>query len=179
MKFHPTKIDGVVVVDIAPISDDRGFFARGWCTDEFAEHGLTASWVQSNIGHSTRAGTLRGMHYQAAPHAEVKLVRCTSGAVFDVAVDLRPDSPTYLAWVGVTLRADERQMIYIPDGCAHGYQTLVDDSEIHYFTSHRYVGSAAMGARFDDPAFGIEWPAEVSMVSDQDRGWPTLSGGDR
>lgn len=176
MKFTSTTIDGVVVVDIRPIRDDRGFFARGWCADEFAGHGLPSGWVQSNIGMSTRAGTLRGLHFQREPHGEAKLVRCVRGAVYDVAVDLRLESPTYRAWFGVQLDADERRMLYIPPGCAHGYQALSDVSEIHYHTSHRYVPEACGGARHDDPAFGIDWPLPVTSISEQDAAWPLLEG---
>ncbi|MGH8907177.1 MAG: dTDP-4-dehydrorhamnose 3,5-epimerase [Egibacteraceae bacterium] len=171
MRFTATAVQGVAVVEIDRISDDRGFFARAWCRDEFARHGLNADWVQANVGRSTRAGTLRGMHYQRDPHAEVKLVRCTSGAVYDVALDLRPSSPSHRQWVGVTLRADEHTMLYIPEGCAHGYQTLTDDAEIVYFTSCAYVREAATGARYDDPAFGIQWPVAVDVISEQDAGW--------
>ena len=128
------------VVEIDRISDDRGFFARVWCQDEFAQQGLEPDWVQDNVGRSIRAGTLRGMHYQEEPHAEAKLVRCTRGEVYDVALDLRPSSPSYLKWVGVTLGADDHTMLYIPEGCAHGYQTLADDSEIVY-SDHRQVRS--------------------------------------
>jgi dTDP-4-dehydrorhamnose 3,5-epimerase len=171
MKIADTAVDGVRLVDINRIADDRGFFARIWCQDEFAQHGINANWVQANVGYSGRAGTLRGMHYQQDPHAEAKLVRCTRGAVYDVALDLRPTSPTYLRWVGVTLDADSRAMLYIPEGCAHGYQTLADDSEIIYFTSAAYARDAATGARYDDPAFGIDWPIAVEVISPQDAGW--------
>jgi dTDP-4-dehydrorhamnose 3,5-epimerase len=171
VRFTTTAVEGVVVVEIDRISDDRGFFARVWCQDEFAQQGLEADWVQANVGRSVRAGTLRGMHYQGEPHAEVKLVRCTRGEVYDVALDLRPSSPSYLKWVGVTLGADDHTMLYIPEGCAHGYQTLADDSEIVYSTTARYAGDAATGARYDDPAFGIEWPLPVEVLSEQDAGW--------
>jgi dTDP-4-dehydrorhamnose 3,5-epimerase len=164
-----------MLVEVDRISDDRGFFARVWCQDEFAEQGLKVDWVQANVGRSVRAGTLRGMHYQRDPHAEVKLVRCTRGAVYDVALDLRPSSPSYLEWVGATLSADDHSMLYIPEGCAHGYQTLADDSEIVYFTSARYARDAATGARYDDPAFGIEWPRAVEVISEQDAGWELWS----
>jgi dTDP-4-dehydrorhamnose 3,5-epimerase len=175
VRFTTTAVQGVVVVEVDRISDDRGFFARVWCEDEFGQHGLEADWVQANVGRSVRAGTLRGMHYQRDPHAEVKLVRCTRGAVYDVALDLRPSSPSYLRWVGVTLSADEHNMLYIPAGCAHGYQTLADDSEIVYFTSAPYARDAATGARYDDPAFGIEWPRTVEVISGQDAGWELWS----
>jgi len=171
VRFTTTPVQGAVVVGVDRITDDRGFFARVWCRDEFTQHGLEADWVQANVGWSTRAGTLRGMHYQRDPHAEVKLVRCTRGAVYDVALDLRPSSPSYLRWAGVTLSADEHTMLYIPEGCAHGYQTLTDDSEIVYLTSAPYAREAATGSRYDDPAFGIRWPREVEVISEQDAGW--------
>jgi dTDP-4-dehydrorhamnose 3,5-epimerase len=171
VRFKTTPVQGVAVVEVDRIADDRGFFARVWCRDEFSQQGLQAAWVQANVGRSTRAGTLRGMHYQRDPHAEAKLVRCTRGAVYDVALDLRPSSPSYQEWVGVTLSADEHTMLYIPEGCAHGYQTLVDDSEIVYHTSAPYAPKAATGARYDDPAFGIQWPLAVEVISNQDASW--------
>jgi dTDP-4-dehydrorhamnose 3,5-epimerase len=175
MKFSQTAVQGAWLVEVNRITDDRGFFARVWCQDEFTQHGIEADWVQANVGLSLRAGTLRGMHYQRDPHAEAKLVRCTRGAVYDVALDLRPTSPSYLRWVGVTLDASEHTMLYIPEGCAHGYQTLADDSEIVYFTSAPYDRDAATGARYDDPAFGIEWPLAVEVISGQDAGWELWS----
>ena len=171
MRFSGTAVQDAQVIQIDRITDDRGFFARVWCQDEFAQHGIKAGWVQANVGRSVRTGTLRGMHYQRDPHPEAKLVRCTRGAVYDVALDLRPASPSYLRWVGVTLDADEHTMLYVPEGCAHGYQTLADDSEIVYFTSAPYNRDAATGARYDDPAFGIEWPLAVEVISGQDAGW--------
>jgi dTDP-4-dehydrorhamnose 3,5-epimerase len=176
MRLTGTEVEGVTVVEIERISDDRGFFARVWCQDEFAQHGIEKEWAQANVGRSTRAGTLRGMHYQRAPHEEAKLVRCTRGSVYDVALDLRPTSPSYLRWVGVTLGADDHTMLYIPEGCAHGYQSLADDSEIVYFTSAPYAPNAATGARYDDPAFGIEWPLDVDVISEQDAGWALWAG---
>jgi dTDP-4-dehydrorhamnose 3,5-epimerase len=175
VRFTTTAVQGAVLVEVDRISDDRGFFARVWCQDEFAEHGIEVDWVQANVGRSVRAGTLRGMHYQRDPHAEAKLVRCTRGAVYDVALDLRPSSPSYLRWVGATLSADDHAMLYIPEGCAHGYQTLADDSEIVYFTSARYDRDAATGARHDDQAFAIEWPRAVEVISEQDAGWELWS----
>ena len=172
MRFTTTEVDGVVLVEVDRISDDRGFFARSWDETGFAAEGLKASWVQANVGFSIKAGTLRGMHFQRAPHAEVKLVRCTLGAVWDVALDLRPHSPTYLQSVGAELTAENRSALWIPEGCAHGYQTLVDESEITYFTSTPFVKEAATGAGTDDPAFGITWPLPVSVISYQDRSWP-------
>ena len=175
MKFTETAVQGVQIVEINRIKDDRGFFARTWCRDEFTQHGIVAGWVQANVGRSIRPGTLRGMHYQRDPHPEAKLVWCTRGAVYDVAVDLRPASPSYLRWVGVNLEADEHTMLYIPEGCAHGYQTLADDSEITYFTSAPYDRDAAAGVRYDDPAFGIEWPLPVEVISGQDAQWELWS----
>jgi dTDP-4-dehydrorhamnose 3,5-epimerase len=175
VKFSETAVQDVRLVEVNRIADDRGFFARVWCQEEFTQHGIEADWVQANVGRSIRAGTLRGMHYQRDPHAEAKLVRCTRGAVYDVALDLRPASPSYLRWVGVTLDANEHSMLYIPEGCAHGYQTLADDSEIVYFTSAPYDRDAATGARYDDPAFGIEWPLAVEVISGQDARWELWS----
>jgi dTDP-4-dehydrorhamnose 3,5-epimerase len=171
VKFSQTAVQDAWVIEVDRITDDRGFFARVWCEDEFTQHGIKADWVQANVGFSVRAGTLRGMHYQRNPYAEAKLVRCTRGAVYDVALDLRPASPSYTRWAGVTLDADEHTMLYIPEGCAHGYQTLADNSEIVYFTSAPYEREAAVGARYDDPAFGIEWPLAIEVISGQDAGW--------
>jgi dTDP-4-dehydrorhamnose 3,5-epimerase len=176
VRFTTTPVQGVTVVEVDRIVDDRGFFGRVWCREEFAGHGLDVDWAQANVGRSTRAGTLRGMHLQRDPHAEAKLVRCTKGAVYDVALDLRPGSPSFLHWTGVTLGADEHTMLFIPEGCAHGYQTLADDSEIVYLTSAPYAREAATGVRHDDPAFGIRWPREVAVISEQDAGWPLWPG---
>jgi dTDP-4-dehydrorhamnose 3,5-epimerase len=173
MRFTTTPVDGVAVVEIDRIADDRGFFARIWDRDEFARHGLEADWVQANVGRSIRAGTLRGMHYQRDPHAEVKLVRCTRGAVYDVALDLRPGSPSYLRWTGVTLSADEHTMLYIAEGCAHGYQTLADDSEIVYHIHPAFDADAGRGVRWNDPSFGIAWPdADPRIMSARDANYP-------
>ncbi len=172
MRFGRTEIEGVVVVEVDTIEDGRGFFARAWCSREFEEQGLHASFVQENIGFNMRRGTLRGLHFQARPHEEVKLVRCVRGAVWDVALDLRPESPTLGRWVGTELSAENRKMLHVPEGCAHGYLTLTDDAEIRYLTSQFYAPEAAGGVRYNDPAFAIQWPAEVLLLSDQDRGWP-------
>lgn len=172
MIFEPTPIAGCLVVRQKRITDDRGFFARAWCIDEFAAHGLNAAMLQLNTGFSHRRGTVRGMHFQRAPHAEAKFVRCTRGAIFDVAVDLRPESPSYGRWFGATLGADDGTMLYVPEGCAHGYQTLADDTEMYYMTTARYAPDAASGVPFDDPTLAIAWPEPVTMVSDQDRRWP-------
>lgn len=176
MKLVAGTIDGSVIADIEPISDERGFFARIWCEDEFAARGFSASWAQSNLQFSPRRGTLRGLHYQLDPHSEVKLVRCSSGAVFDVAVDLRPASPTYLEWMGTELTADNRRLVWIPEGCAHGYLTLAADSEVYYLTSHAYVPDAASGVRYDDPAFAIDWPGNVEVIAARDLEWPDFHG---
>ncbi len=174
MTFESTAVDGAYVVQMERIVDERGFFARAWCRREFAERGIDVSFVQENIGYSRRAGTLRGLHFQRAPHDEVKLVRCTAGAVWDVAVDLRSESPTYRRWAGVELSAKARNMLLVPAGCAHGYLTLVDGAEITYLTSQFYEPGAATGVRFDDPAFAIAWPRPVEVVSEQDRAWPLI-----
>jgi dTDP-4-dehydrorhamnose 3,5-epimerase len=171
MRFVDTQIGGVTVVEPTPHGDERGRFMRAWCAKEFADHGLNFVPVQANMGFSVKKGTLRGMHFQVEPALEAKLVRCTRGSMFDVALDLRPDSPTYLKWFGVELSADNARMLYVPEGCGHGYQTLEDNTEMHYMTSAYYTASAVRGARFDDPAFGIEWPVPVTVVSEQDRKW--------
>ena len=176
MNFVPTALPGVFVVEPQKLVDERGFFARTWCREALESRGLNPAVAQANVGFSPRRGTLRGLHYQAEPYAEAKLVRCTRGAVHDVAVDLRPDSETFLGWVGLTLSADTHRMLYVPEGCAHGYLTLTDDAEVSYQTSHPYVREAASGRRYDDPALGIEWPIAVAVISEQDRSWPLLNG---
>lgn len=177
MIFTQTKIPGVVVIDLERRSDDRGFFARQWCVEEFSRAGLDVRIAQINTARSLAAGTLRGIHYQKAPHAEVKLVRCTRGVVFDVAVDLRADSPTYCQWVGVELDEASGRMLYIPEGCGHAYLTLAPDTDVAYQASVPYAPSSATGARYDDPAFSIAWPGAIKVVSSQDQGWPLLSRG--
>ena len=175
MRFSETAVQGAQIIQIDRITDDRGFFARVWCQDEFARHGIKASWAQANVGHSIRTGTLRGMHYQRDPRAEAKLVRCTRGAVYDVALDLRPASPSYLRWVGATLDADEHIMLYIPEGCGHGYLTSAPNTDLVYQASVPYAPGSATGVRYDDPVFNIAWPGAVSVISVQDRNWPSLS----
>jgi dTDP-4-dehydrorhamnose 3,5-epimerase len=171
MRFKDTDIIGAMVIDPSPHEDDRGRFMRAWCVREFADHGLNFSPVQSNMGYSLRKGTLRGMHLQEAPALEAKLVRCTKGAIFDVVLDLRRESSTYGKWHGVELSAQNGRMLYVPEGCAHGYQTLEESTEMHYMTSAFYTASAVRGVRFDDPAFGIQWPLLPTVVSEQDRSW--------
>jgi dTDP-4-dehydrorhamnose 3,5-epimerase len=172
MKFSATCLEGPYVVEPERLEDDRGFFARSWCQREFDALGLHSGLVQSNIGFNHKRGTLRGLHYQVAPHQEVKLVRCTRGAVWDVIVDLRPWSPTRGKWIGLELSEDNHKMLYVPAGFAHGYQTLTDDCELTYQTTEFFAPDAARGVRFDDPAFTISWPLEVRVISDRDRSWP-------
>lgn len=171
MQFTPTTLPGLFVIELKKITDDRGFFARAWCRDTLAAQGLDPNQTQLNVGFSHKKGTLRGLHFQKAPHAEVKIVRCTRGAVFDVAVDLREGSTSRGQWFGVELSADNHRQLYIPEGFAHGYQTLENDSEIEYSTTHVYAAASASGVRFDDPAFDIRWPLPVSVISEPDRKW--------
>lgn len=158
MIVHSTELPGVAVVEVEPLRDERGSFARTFDTSLFAAHGLDPSVAQCNTSFNAHAGTLRGLHYQDAPHAEGKLVRCTRGRVWDVAVDLRPDSPTHRRWLGLELDADGVHSLFVPAGCAHGFQTLIDGSEVSYQMTHSYVPAAARGVRWDDPAFAISWP---------------------
>lgn len=171
MIFTETDISGSYLIDVKRIGDERGFFGRLWCEREMEEMGLVSSIKQSNIGVSPLKGTLRGLHYQTAPHQEVKIIRCPRGAIYDVIVDLRPDSPTFKKWFAVELTAENSRMLYVPEGCATGYQTLVDDTEIYYHTSEFYHPESATGVRYDDPAFGIEWPLPIAAISDNDKNW--------
>jgi dTDP-4-dehydrorhamnose 3,5-epimerase len=175
--FSETKLQGAYLIDLEPIDDERGFFARAWCQREFAGHNLNTRLVQCNISLNRRKGTLRGMHFQAKPHEEDKLVRCTRGAIYDAIVDLRPDSPTHRQWLAVELTADNRRMLYVPKGFAHGYQTLADNSETFYQVSDFYEPSAQAGVRWDDPAFAIQWPdPEGAFLSERDKSWPDYAG---
>jgi dTDP-4-dehydrorhamnose 3,5-epimerase len=174
MRFAQTSIVGAQVIDPSPHQDDRGRFMRAWCTREFAEHGIDFLPVQSNMGFSLQKGTTRGMHLQKAPGLEAKLVRCTRGTMFDVVLDLRPESPSYGKWYGVELSAENGRMLYVPQHCAHGYQTLEDCTEMYYMTSEFYTPTAVLGMRFDDPAFAIQWPLAATVVSEQDRNWPLV-----
>lgn len=171
MIFTETKIVGAFLTEIERRTDARGFFARAWCSEKFAALGLNTSFAQANIAFTEQSGTLRGLHFQAAPHAEAKLVRCTRGAICDVIVDLRPESPSYRQWVGQQLTVENHYMLYIPEGCAHGYQTLLDDTEVFYLVSQPYAPGAEQGIRFDDPAFRIQWPIEIRSISEKDRNW--------
>jgi dTDP-4-dehydrorhamnose 3,5-epimerase len=178
LNFTETPLAGAYVIDATPITDTRGCFARTYCTKEFAEHGLVTHWVQCNTSYNARTGTLRGLHFQRAPHQEVKLVRCTRGSVFDVAVDIRAGSATYGQWHGVELSAENRRSFYIPAGFAHGYQALVDDSEVFYQVSAFYHPQSEGGLRWNDPAFNIAWPlADQVSLSPKDSNWPLLSVG--
>ena len=172
MTFQETKLSGVFEIHLQPMADDRGFFARTWCKKEFEAHGLDSMLVQCSLSFNRRTGTLRGMHYQAQPYAEAKLVRCTKGAIFDVVVDLRPASPTFRDWVAVILTADKRNMVYVPEGCAHGFLTLADDTEVFYQMSEFYSPESARGVRWNDPAFQIVWPAAIEVISERDRTYP-------
>jgi dTDP-4-dehydrorhamnose 3,5-epimerase len=173
MIFTPTELDGAYVIDLERREDERGFFARAWCEDEFAAHGLSTRIAQCNVSFNHRRSTLRGLHYQAAPHAEVKVIRCTRGAIYDVIVDLRPDSPTRTRWLGFELSAENQRMLYVPEGFAHGYQTLADDTETFYLVSAAYAPEAEGGVRWDDPAFAVRWPdPEGALMSEKDRMWP-------
>jgi dTDP-4-dehydrorhamnose 3,5-epimerase len=171
--FTKAPLEGAFVIDLEKREDDRGFFARAWCEREFADYELVTRLVQCNLAFNQRSGTLRGMHYQEAPYAEVKLVRCTRGAVYDVIVDLRPDSTTFMQWMAVELTAENRRMLYVPEGFAHGYQTLVPETEVFYQVSEFYTPDAEGGVRWNDPAFAIEWPAtETRTISEKDASWP-------
>jgi dTDP-4-dehydrorhamnose 3,5-epimerase len=172
MKFTETALSGCYVIDLERIGDDRGFFARGWCSKEFEAIGLSPRICQANVSYNNARGTLRGLHYQLAPHGEAKLVRCTQGAVFDVAVDLRAESPTFRQWFGLELSSENRRMLYIPESFGHGFLTLEDDTEAYYLVSEFYTPEAERGARYDDPAFGIEWPTEITAISEKDANWP-------
>jgi dTDP-4-dehydrorhamnose 3,5-epimerase len=174
MRFTETDVIGARVIDPTPHADSRGRFLRAWCAREFAEHGIRFTPVQANMGLSVLKGTTRGMHFQNAPALEAKIVRCTRGAMFDVVLDLREESVTYRRWHGVELSAENGRMLFVPEGCAHGYQTLEDSTEMHYMASEYYTPSAASGVRFDDPVFGIDWPLAATLVSEQDRTWPLL-----
>lgn len=174
MIFHPTPLSGAFVIEMEERADERGFFARSFCRHEFEEHGLKPDIAQANVSFNHAAGTLRGMHYQLPPAAETKLVRCTRGAIYDVIIDLRPDSPSYLEHFGVELSETNRLSYYVPELFAHGYLTLTPDAEVTYQVGAFYTPGFERGIRHDDPAFAIEWPAEVSVMSDKDRTWPAF-----
>lgn len=168
MIFTETKLQGAFIIDVNRLSDERGFFARSWCEDEFAAHGIHMPPVQANLSSNPQKGTLRGMHYQLPPYEETKLVRCTRGAIYDVIVDLREESPTYLQWIGVELTADSFRMLFVPGRFAHGFITLEDKTDVAYQVSAKYTPGAERGLRWNDPAIGIEWPIQPTLVSPKD-----------
>jgi dTDP-4-dehydrorhamnose 3,5-epimerase len=172
MIFRETSVEGSWLIEPQRLIDERGFFARTWDIDDYTERGLNGRLVQCSLSFNRVQGTLRGLHYQAPPHEEAKLVRCTAGAIFDVAVDLRPDSTTFMGWFGVELSAENRLSLYIPEGCAHGFLTLLDDCEVAYQMSERHAPDSARGVRWNDPSFAIEWPGEVLVINDRDRNYP-------
>lgn len=176
IRFTPTDVLGAMLIDPILREDDRGHFLRAWCIREFAEHGIDFVPVQANTAFNVRKGTVRGMHLQTEPALEAKLIHCTRGAIFDVALDLRPESPSYGKWYGTELSAENRRMLYIPERCAHGYQTLEDCSDVHYLTSQYHTPDSARGVRFDDPTFSIQWPLAATAISENDRNWPLVSG---
>ena len=176
MLFIETTLKGTFIIEPEKLGDERGFFARVWCQKEFSAHDLNPSLLQCSISFNKKRGALRGMHYQAPPYAEDKLVRCTMGAIYDVVIDLRPNSPTRLKHVTVILSAENRKMLYVPTGCAHGFQTLEDNTEVHYQMSEFYVPAAARGVRWDDPAFGIKWPEiKDRIISKRDQEYPDFT----
>jgi dTDP-4-dehydrorhamnose 3,5-epimerase len=174
MIFYETRLRGVFEIHPEPKSDHRGFFARCWCEKEWKSHGLNPKTVQCSASFNSRQGTLRGIHYQAAPWPETKLVRCTKGAIYDVVVDLRQQSPTFRKWIGVVLTDQTRNMVYVPEGCGHGFLTLQDETEVFYQISEFYHPELARGVRWDDPAFQISWPAEIKVISERDRTYANL-----
>jgi len=177
MIFSQSYIPDVFVIEPQKLEDERGFFARGFCSNEFKEHGLEENFVQCNLSFNNKLATTRGMHFQRSPHEEVKVVRCVRGAIFDVVVDFRKDSPTYLQWFGVELSSDNRRMLYVPRGFAHGYQTLTDESEVFYHVSEFYTPGSEGGLRWNDPKIGIKWPhpnPKSICISDKDANWNLL-----
>jgi dTDP-4-dehydrorhamnose 3,5-epimerase len=175
MKFIKASIEGAFIIEMEEKSDDRGFFARTFCSEEFSAHGLSPLRPQTNFSHNPRAGTLRGFHYQLPPHGEAKTIRCLRGSIYDVLIDLRPASKTYLKWQGVLLEASQHKAFYIPEGCAHGYLTLEDETSVLYDVSASYEPCSEKGIRYDDPLFKIKWPGEIRIVSAKDKAWPNFS----
>lgn len=176
MIFTETPLKGAFMVELERLEDERGFFARAWCQREFEAHGLNPRLVQCNVSFNKQQGTLRGMHYQAAPFEEAKLVRCTTGAIYDVIIDLRTDSATFKQYFGITLTPEGRNMLFVPEGFAHGFLTLADNSEVFYQMSEFYAPGYGRGVRWDDPAFGIAWPEPVQVISERDAAYPDFSG---
>ena len=174
MKFSKTSLADAVVIDMQPHADDRGYFARTFCSKEFAANGLVTDYPQGNHSYNRAKGTVRGMHFQVAPYGEVKLVRCVRGAVLDVIIDLRAAAPSYLKWEAFELSAANGRTLYVPVGFAHGFQTLEDESDVIYLVSHPHAPGSEGGVRFDDPAFGIDWPLPIAVISEKDRAWPLV-----
>ena len=174
MIFHETKLKGAFIVELDKMDDDRGFFARAFCSQKFEQHGLRPQVVQANMSYNHKKGTVRGMHYQVYPASEPKFIRCISGSIWDVIIDMRPDSPTYLQNIGVELSAENRRAIYVPDMFAHGNQALTDGAELLYLVGEFYTPGCERGVRYDDPAIEIEWPLAVTVISDKDASWPLL-----
>ena len=183
MRYIETRLKGAYIIELEKLEDERGFFARTFCRKEFESHGLNPNFVQCNVSYNKKKGTLRGMHYQAAPYEEAKLVRCTMGGIYDVIIDLRPDSPTYCQWVAVTLHGfnfsthslihpSTHKLLYIPEGFAHGFLTLADNTEVFYQMSEFYMPEYAKGVRWNDKAFDIEWPCDIQMISERDGNYP-------
>ncbi len=172
MIFTETKLKGAFILDIEKRTDDRGFFGRSWCRKEFEAHGLNGTLAQTNMSLSLKAGTLRGMHYQLHPYEESKLVRCVRGALYDVIIDLRPESATFKQWIGVELTQDNYRMLFVPERFAHGFITLTDNVEVTYQVSQFYAPGSESGIRYNDPQFGIQWPRAVTMITEKDRTWP-------
>lgn len=175
MLFTPTELAGAYIIDFQQREDARGFFAHAWSRAEFEQHGLTGQIVDINFSYNRSRGTVRGMHFQNAPYAQVKVVRCVRGAIYDAIVDLRPASPTFRRWIGVELTADNHRALYVPEGFAHGFQTLEADCDVLYLVSEIYAPSAEGGVRYDDPAFGVEWPLPATVISERDLAWATFS----
>lgn len=176
MIFTETDLQGSYVIELEKLKDKRGFFSRAWCQKEFDKHGLNPRIVQANLSYNVKKGTVRGMHYQVAPHEESKLVRCIQGAIFDVIIDLRPESPTYKNWIGVELSLENHRMLYVPEGFGHGFQSLVNHTEVFYQVSEFYTPGAERGARYNDPAFNITWPLDVDVISEKDANWQDFIG---
>jgi len=176
MIFNETLLKGAFIIDLEKREDERGFFARSWCQHEFKDHGLNPSLAQCNVSFNTRKGTLRGMHFQVKPDEEARSVRCTQGSIYDVIIDLRPDSPTFKNWIAEELTAENYRMVYVPEGFAHGFLTLEDRTEVFYQMSQFYAPASARGVRWNDPAFAIQWPMAVQVISDRDRSYPDFTG---